>query len=189
MAASSSLDLLRSVCSSLRKANTNNTSTNNGGVGSSSAAFSAAAAASPEWSDTWTALYQLCPEALAGAADILDNKSVTRVVARESRREFFVVEGSSRNKPHTCVPGFCTCMSYCQTVVHKPEALVCKHELAVLLADALGYALVRELDDAAWSSEYILKTSVPLMAYAPQTASSSADPPPQQQQNALAQHG
>lgn len=167
MVAAESLDLLRSVCTAIRKAQ---------GSGAASSAVATESNHAIEWSDSWLALYHLCPEALSGAADILDNKSVTRVVARESGREFFVVDGNGRNKAHTCIPGFCTCMSYCLNVVTKPDALVCKHELAVLLSDSLGLALTRELPDAEWAKEYRMKMSMPMMAYDPSTASSAQQP-------------
>ena len=95
----------------------------------------------------WHRLQFLCPDAVAGAAEILDHKVVTRVVARSSRRAFHLVEGQSRGRDYTCLPGFCTCMSYCLHVASRPEAVVCKHELATLLADSLG--LVRRRAAAA----------------------------------------
>ena len=161
MVAAESLELLRSVCMAVRKRHAPDDSMS-----------APATSNSIEWNDSWLALQHLCPEALAGAADILDNKSLTRVVAKESRREFFVVDGNGRNKSHTCVPGFCTCMSYCLNVVSKPDALVCKHELAVLLADSLGLALTRELAEAEWSTQFTMATTMPLMAYDPATAAS-----------------
>ena len=127
-----------------------------------------------EWGDSWLALHYLCPSAAAGAAEILDKKTVTRVVAKQSGREFYVVEGNTRGKTHTCLPGFCTCTSFCISVASKPEALVCKHELAVLLADALGLTLQRELEDVDWAREYGLALTLPLMQY---DAEMAAAPP------------
>ena len=108
----------------------------------------------PVYSEVWEALNFLCPESLAGATEILDEKVVTKVVARESRREYFLVDGSRRNESHTCVRGFCTCLAYCHNVASRPDALVCKHELAVMLAEALGKSGHRELDDAEWAAQF-----------------------------------
>lgn len=104
----------------------------------------------------WCALQTLCPEALPGAAEILDTKTVTRVVAAPSGREYFLVDGTGKSTAHTCLPGFCTCMSYSQSVAVEHRQLVCKHELAVLLANALDKCFARELSDAEWSSQLAL---------------------------------
>lgn len=68
------------------------------------------------WCDSWLTLQCLCPDALTGAAEILDTKAITKVVARQSRRSYHLVEGMQRNKNYACVPGFCSCMSWCMTV-------------------------------------------------------------------------
>jgi predicted nucleic acid-binding Zn finger protein len=122
-------------------------------------------AGTAEWGDCWLALHYLCPDAAAGAAKILDEKSVTRVVASSSGREYFLVEGNGRTKAHTCVAGFCTCKSYCMSVASRPDLVVCKHELAVMLADALGLTLRQELDDGEWTAQYLLATTMPMMEY------------------------
>ena len=143
--ADSLLQLLRSVCADMRRSSDTDTA---------------------EWCEAWQALQCLCPDTLQNAAEILDHKTITRVVARESGREFFAVEANGRNThPHTCLPGFCTCMSYCQNVASKPDQLVCKHELAVMLAQALGKTLTQTLDDAEWASKLQLATSIPMLAF------------------------
>jgi hypothetical protein len=114
----------------------------------------------------WLSLSMLCPEALAGAAEILDQKSIVQCVARDSRRAFHSVESAGgREKPHACIPGFCTCKFYSINVASKPDALVCKHELAVLLADALGLSLQREVDDDAWAEEFSRATSLAMAQF------------------------
>ena len=117
------------------------------------------------WSESWAALHHLCPDALAGAATVLDQKSVTRVVAQQSRREYFLVDGNGRSTSHTVVPGFCTCMSYCLNVASKPDALVCKHELAVMLAEPLGMMCCRELEDDEWARRFSQAMTMPMMTY------------------------
>ena len=124
----------------------------------------------PAWSESWSALHFMCPDSLKSAAEILDSKTLTRVVARQSRRTFFVVEGQGRNKQHTVVPGFCTCQAYCHRVAARPEELVCKHELAVLLAAPLGKLLDSELDDAEWCTAFQRATTIPMIDYDPHLA-------------------
>lgn len=44
---------------------------------------------------------------------------------------------SSNKAPYLCLPGFCSCHAYRHQVAMRSEALVCKHELAVLLAQVV----------------------------------------------------
>jgi predicted nucleic acid-binding Zn finger protein len=151
------LDILRKACADVRKAD-------DGG---------------PGWSEAWAVLHFLCPEVAPGAAEILDSKMITRVVARHSRREFFLVEGSQK-RDYTCMPGFCTCDYYCQRVATRPDALVCKHELAVLLAGSLGVAHQCELDDGEWATKFELAISVEcvvLTRHSPRVLSAPPAPP------------
>ena len=105
--------------------------------------------------DAWAALHFLCPEAAPGAAEILDSKIVTRVVARESRRTYFLVEaGKGTTYSHVCFPGFCTCDHYRQRVASRTDTVACKHEIAVLLAEALSLMQQRELSDEEWAAAF-----------------------------------
>lgn len=124
----------------------------------------------PLWNETWSALHFLCPENLLLAAEILDTKTVTRVVARTNRRAYFLVDGQSRGKTHTVMPGFCTCWAYCMNVANRPDHLACKHELAVQLAEPLGKLHERELDDAEWSRSFSHDMTAPMIEYDPQLA-------------------
>ena len=56
-------------------------------------------------------------------------------------------------------------MSYCISVASKPDALVCKHEVAVLLSDSLGQTLQREVDDEQWASDFLHATNMSMMSY------------------------
>ena len=123
------------------------------------------------FSDSWSALHAICQDTLSGAAEILDNKTVTRVVARESRREYWMIESANaRGTAHTCVPGFCTCLAYCMGVASKPDAPCCKHELAVLLARPLGKELCREMEDAEWATKFSHALTHPMITYDPKVA-------------------
>ena len=118
----------------------------------------------PTWGEEWLALQHMCPDASPGAADIVDSKIVTRVVSRKTRREYFLVEGStagtSRTKAYICLPGFCTCDFYHQKVSARPDALVCKHELAVMLATVLAKVQDHELEEEEWKRAFDLSLSL-----------------------------
>ena len=106
----------------------------------------------------------LCPEAMAGAAEILDHKPVHRCIARESRREFVTIEATPKTA-HCVLPGFCTCSAYCFQVAAKSDAHLCKHELAVMIASALSLGVTNELDEERWAAEFGLATGLALLAH------------------------
>ena len=99
-----------------------------------------------------------------GAAEILDHRTIIRCVARESRREFYQIDTSAK-KSHCLLPGFCSCASFCFQVAAKPEALVCKHLLAVQLASATSQLVDRTLDDAEWASQLSLTLMMAMQPY------------------------
>tara|TARA_B110001452_G_scaffold39629_1_gene30383 strand:+ start:2372 stop:2827 length:456 start_codon:yes stop_codon:yes gene_type:complete len=112
----------------------------------------------------WEPLEFLCPDALPLAADILDHRSVIRCVSKETRREFWQV--SQKAKQTYCViPGWCSCQSYSFEVLGSRNKLVCKHELAVMLATALGLGHTNELDEEKWAAELDLATRFSLNAH------------------------
>ena len=113
-------------------------------------------------------LHFLCPDALPGAAEILDHKTVTRCVARTSGRRFHLV-GSAAKRDYCVIRGFCTCMNYAFSVASKPEALLCKHELAAELADALDLALTSEYDDEEWAAKLEMFSRLDLESFMPKT--------------------
>ena len=99
-----------------------------------------------------------------GAADILDHRSCIRCVSKETRREFWQV--SQKAKQTYCViPGWCSCQSYSFEVLGSRNKLVCKHELAVMLATALGLGHTNELDEEKWAAELDLATRFSLNAH------------------------
>ena len=106
----------------------------------------------------WEQLNFLCTDALPLAADILDHKTIIRCVARTSRREFFEVSSSAKAK-YCCIPGWCSCQSYSFEVLGSRK-LVCKHELAVMIAVAAptppSSLVTNELDDEKWATEFDL---------------------------------
>uniref|UniRef100_A0A8C6ZL55 Zinc finger SWIM-type containing 7 n=1 Tax=Nothoprocta perdicaria TaxID=30464 RepID=A0A8C6ZL55_NOTPE len=72
------------------------------------------------------------------ALDLVDQRSVTRVVSPSGRTAYQVL-GSS-GKLYTCYSSchFCTCPAFDFTVLQKNESLLCKHILAVYLSQAMG---------------------------------------------------
>uniref|UniRef100_A0A7S3AY48 SWIM-type domain-containing protein n=1 Tax=Haptolina ericina TaxID=156174 RepID=A0A7S3AY48_9EUKA len=107
----------------------------------------------------------LCPDAFNGAAEILDHRPIMRCIARESRREFYTIDAKAK-RSNCMVPGFCTCGSFCFHVAAKPEMLLCKHELAVRIADAVGLLQITEVDDQEWARKFSLAFALPMVNYA-----------------------
>lgn len=109
-------------------------------------------------------LHFFCPEAINGAAKILDNRQILRCVARDSRREFYAVDAKAKSS-HCVIPGFCTCHAFCYMVAAKPESILCKHELAVRLADAVGQLHTTELVDDEWTKQFYLAMALPMTSF------------------------
>ena len=93
------------------------------------------------------ALHVAFPQTLQQALDLVDRNSVTKVVSA-SGRELFQVKGSS-GRIYTCLmtSEFCTCPSYTYYVLMKEEVLMCKHVLAVYVAQNLQNLNERSVSD------------------------------------------
>lgn len=151
--------------------------------------------------EQWKLLAFVCPEALLGAAEILDHRSVQCIIASESRRAFHLVSSAAGFKcaappitctagtaaappglfpaplshpancgcrgahPHVSLPGFCTCGSFCHKVAARPDATVCKHELAALLSAGVGKCERVDKDDAAWANELSHRLQMAMLAH------------------------
>ncbi|XP_020257692.1 zinc finger SWIM domain-containing protein 7-like isoform X4 [Asparagus officinalis] len=74
------------------------------------------------------------------ATRIVDQGGVRRITGNPSGRFLFLVVGESRRKEeYICFPEHhCTCYSFFYDIVSRSEQLCCKHQLAVLLAEAVG---------------------------------------------------
>lgn len=85
-----------------------------------------------------SALHFVFHQPLLDALDLIDRKNITKLTT-PSGRVLYQVLGSS-NTLYTCLitGDYCTCPSYTFTVLVKMESLMCKHLLAVHLAEALG---------------------------------------------------
>eukprot|EP00457_Paulinella_chromatophora_P014968 gb/GEZN01015480.1/.p1 GENE.gb/GEZN01015480.1/~~gb/GEZN01015480.1/.p1 ORF type:complete len:152 (+),score=20.05 gb/GEZN01015480.1/:115-570(+) len=72
---------------------------------------------------------------------------VTRVTARPSGRQFFQVEGSQLFA-YQCLPCYCPCPAFTNSVLMRPEAETCKHLLAIRFAVALSLCKEEEVSDS-----------------------------------------
>eukprot|EP00966_Prymnesium_polylepis_P285206 6588174-Prymnesium_polylepis.1 len=162
--APSAMTLLASVCDDIRRTRAGVPRTRF--LGRTPLSVRAAPTLATVSDEQWNWLQFLCPAAAAGAAEILDSQREIRCyVATRSKRKYCVIAASSQSA-HCTIPGFCTCRAFCYQVAAKPEALVCKHELAVLLADALGRVQEkRDVEDDVWAAEFSLAMSAPMVAY------------------------
>ncbi|CAM9186140.1 unnamed protein product [Ectocarpus sp. 4 AP-2014] len=78
---------------------------------------------------------------------VLDKSRVVKVVARNTGRSVWLVQGS-RGAPYLCLKEYCSCRSF-QELVRRgaPHPVLCKHLLAVRLAPALRLSISEEVDD------------------------------------------
>ncbi|XP_077167957.1 zinc finger SWIM domain-containing protein 7 [Paroedura picta] len=72
------------------------------------------------------------------ALDLVDHRSVSRIVSPSGRMVYQVL-GSS-GKLYTCYASchFCPCPAFAFSVLRKGDSLLCKHLLAIYLSRALG---------------------------------------------------
>ncbi|CBJ27713.1 conserved unknown protein [Ectocarpus siliculosus] len=87
-----------------------------------------------------------CP-LVESTIQVLDKSRVVKVVARNTGRSVWLVQGS-RGAPYLCLREYCSCRSF-QELVRRgaPHPVLCKHLLAVRLAPALGLSMSEEVDD------------------------------------------
>lgn len=90
--------------------------------------------------DQLSTLHFLFGKNFERATRIVDQGGVRRVSGSPSGRFLFLVVGESRRKEeYICFPEHhCTCCSFFYDVVSRGEQLCCKHQLASLLAEAVG---------------------------------------------------
>jgi predicted nucleic acid-binding Zn finger protein len=96
------------------------------------------------------------------AVDLVDHARITRVTPMAGAsgpkgRAFWKVESTSKQTYH-CFHGYCSCQAYAFRASHATEhALICKHQLAVRLVEALGTERFNEqrLPDEIWGVELL----------------------------------
>ncbi|XP_068748825.1 zinc finger SWIM domain-containing protein 7-like [Montipora capricornis] len=99
-----------------------------------------------------SALHFVFHQPLLHALDLVDQKKVTKLTST-SGRVLYQVEGSSNRVYNCLITGeFCTCPSYTYTVLVKTESLMCKHLLAVHLAEALGECTNKAIRDEEFAA-------------------------------------
>lgn len=93
------------------------------------------------------ALKCMCGPNLLSALDILD-KSAVELHTTPSGRTAYIVRGTSRNT-YLCLKAenFCSCLSFQYTVLNRRDSVMCKHLLAVHVAEAIRGAVVKEVSD------------------------------------------
>ncbi|XP_031556637.1 zinc finger SWIM domain-containing protein 7-like [Actinia tenebrosa] len=94
-----------------------------------------------------SALYFVFGQPILHALDLVDRRSITRLTS-PSGRIIHQVVGSS-GQTYTCLKAssFCTCPSYTYTVLVKMETIMCKHLLAVNLAEAIHNIKEKEVSN------------------------------------------
>lgn len=102
--------------------------------------------------DMLSALNSVFPFNLLQALNLLDQDSVTKYVCTTSRRELYQVLGDRKNH-YFCFASslYCSCPSFVYNTLIKGEALMCKHQLAMRLAVALGRTRTIEVDGREWA--------------------------------------
>uniref|UniRef100_F7B0L7 Zinc finger SWIM-type containing 7 n=1 Tax=Ornithorhynchus anatinus TaxID=9258 RepID=F7B0L7_ORNAN len=91
------------------------------------------------------------------ALDLVDQRSVTRVLAPSGRVVYQVV-GSS-GKLYTCFNSchYCSCPAFAFSVLRKSDTLLCKHLLAVYLSQAMGMSQELSVSDKQMTSILLME--------------------------------
>eukprot|EP01119_Soliformovum_irregulare_P019025 TRINITY_DN5950_c0_g1_i1.p1 TRINITY_DN5950_c0_g1~~TRINITY_DN5950_c0_g1_i1.p1 ORF type:complete len:102 (+),score=4.68 TRINITY_DN5950_c0_g1_i1:294-599(+) len=78
--------------------------------------------------------------------DFLDRDCVSKVIS-PSGRSFFEVESFNAQKSYQVLTQYCSCEGYSYKVRDSDGPILCKHQLAVKLAEALGKFSTRTVTD------------------------------------------
>lgn len=104
-------------------------------------------------------LYVLFNKVFASAVAVVDRGDIVRISSRSfPDRCFWKVQGASQTTYH-CYGGVCTCEAFSKSVVGRKQHPLCKHLLAVHLAEALRLVPGEELADEFWAEE-LLQNSI-----------------------------
>jgi predicted nucleic acid-binding Zn finger protein len=94
---------------------------------------------------------------LASALDLVDHATITKLTLRSSEesRAFWKVQSTSGHVYH-CFSGYCNCQAFAFRLSHAAEhSLLCKHQLAIRLAEPIGAFKTQQLDDEVWGVELL----------------------------------
>ncbi|GAM21328.1 hypothetical protein SAMD00019534_045030 [Acytostelium subglobosum LB1] len=106
--------------------------------------------------DVLLTLSSIFHQTLFDSLQIIDKKMIIRYVFQPSNRSFYVINGTKDTKYLCLLEGdYCSCPSFNFSVL-------CKHQLAAKIAEALGNATVVEFGDNEYSSKvsYIESLSI-----------------------------
>ena len=98
-------------------------------------------------SDDLLALNNLCGQMVLQALDLVDKSSI-KLSSCPSGRKVYEVLGSSKST-YVCLTtsNFCSCLSFQYSVLMRGDSLMCKHLLAVHIADAVGMVTQQTVSD------------------------------------------
>ncbi|KAL0238379.1 hypothetical protein GEMRC1_012852 [Eukaryota sp. GEM-RC1] len=84
------------------------------------------------------------PGQLESALHLIDSSALSGLIASESRRVVYLAKGK---QPYTVMPNYCSCPAFSFSVL-KDTSYMCKHQLALRIALALGKVKFEEVKDA-----------------------------------------
>lgn len=90
-------------------------------------------------------------ELLNNANELVVKKKITKVQAEPSGRSFYRVKGSSAAN-YLSYAHYCTCPSFFHTSSKYTHAM-CKHSLAILLAESFGLLEMQLISDAEYATK------------------------------------
>ncbi|BFZ18630.1 hypothetical protein BsWGS_21669 [Bradybaena similaris] len=98
--------------------------------------------------DSLSLLHFIYRGPLLNALELVEKRSVTRVIS-PSGRELFQVIGAS-GTPYTCFPHlkYCSCPAFHFSVLCKEDHIMCKHALAMKLSEMLGLTKTLHVSNA-----------------------------------------
>ncbi|KAJ4462605.1 hypothetical protein PAPYR_594 [Paratrimastix pyriformis] len=95
--------------------------------------------------DVLYSLYYIFKQTLVQALEILDQSHVTRLSVTGTPRSCFLVQG--KNSHYLTYSHYCSCPSFMYSVISRLEVPMCKHQLAAVLAEAMGHVQERPVSE------------------------------------------
>jgi len=89
-------------------------------------------------------------ELLDGAIEVLERRTLRRVVARPSSRNFVAVDapaGAAAGGRYCVFDDFCSCLAFARAAALAPTPAICKHMLAARLAPLVDCIEEKEIAD------------------------------------------
>lgn len=96
----------------------------------------------------WLSLELLFGSTLDKAVQIVDQDAIACFVGQPSQRRLCVVKGRTGGDSYIVFPAhYCSCKAFRFDIVGKAEGLLCKHQLAAQLVEALQRSTPELVDD------------------------------------------